>query len=277
MKVSVIVPCYNQGEFLKECLESVLASTYKDWECIIVNDGSTDDTKKVADIFVNRDSRFEYIYQDNQGVSAARNNGILGSHGDLILPLDGDDKISPYYMEKAVSVFENDPDTNLVYCLCEKFGRKNGLYKLPEYDYNSLIWGNQIFCSAFYKRVDYNKTSGYNVNMKAGLEDWDFWLSLLNSNAKVHCINEVLFYYRSKVDSRGHGSVKHMDDLLIQVYKNHKELYEPYAERIIINHNNLLRLSGVEKENESIKSSPAYKLGVLLTSPIRLLKGIIKR
>lgn len=277
MKVSVIVPCYNQGEFLQECLESVFASTYSDWECIIVNDGSFDNTETVAEVFVNKDGRFKYIYQNNQGVSAARNNGILASHGDLILPLDGDDKISPYYMEKAIKVFENAPDTKLVYCLCEKFGRKKGLYKLPDYHYNSLIWGNLIFCSAFYKREDFDKTMGYNVNMKNGLEDWDFWLSLLDSAAKVYRINEVLFYYRSKADSRGHGSVKHMDDLLIQVYKNHKELYEPYVERMIINHNNLLRLSGVEKENETIKCSLAYKLGVLMTTPIRFLKKNIKR
>lgn len=277
MKISVIVPCYNQGEFLKDCLESVFLSTYKDWECIIVNDGSFDNTEKVANVFVNKDGRFKYIYQNNQGVSAARNNGILASHGDLILPLDGDDKISPYYMQKAINVFENNPTTKLVYCLCEKFGCKKGLFDLPKYDFDSLKWGNLIFNSAFYKRKDYDKTDGYNVNMKLGLEDWDFWLSLLKSSDSVYCINEVLFYYRSKTDSRGHGSVKHMDNLLIQVYKNHRELYEPYVERVIINHNNLLRLSGVEKENESIKCSLAYRFGILMTSPIRLLKGIIKR
>ena len=274
--ISVIVPVYNQGEFLGECLDSVLASTYNNWECIIINDGSTDNTEEIAKRYCDGDCRFKYIYQNNQGVSSARNNAILASRGDFILPLDGDDKIAPLYMEKALHEFNLAPETKLVYCLCEKFGRKNGLYNLPHYEYDKLIWGNLIFCSAFFKRVDYDKTEGYNVNMRHGLEDWDFWLSLLNPNDNVICINEVLFYYRSKADSRGHGSVDHMNDLMIQVYKNHKDLYAPFVERVIIDHNSLLKLKGLEKEYVYIKNSIAYKIGLFLSAPIRMLKKILR-
>ena len=90
-KVSVIVPCYNQGEYLADALESVLYQTFTDWECIIVNDGSSDNTEEVANKFCELDKRFKYISQTNQGVSAARNNGIKASSGTYILPLDGDD------------------------------------------------------------------------------------------------------------------------------------------------------------------------------------------
>lgn len=277
IKVSVIVPCYNQGIFLSECLDSVLSSTYKNWECLIINDGSTDNTEDIAKLYCNKDNRFKYIHQNNQGVSAARNNGILASHGEFILPLDGDDKIHPTYIEKALHVFHNNPDVKLVYCLCRKFGRKNVLYNLPPYDYNKLIWGNLIFCSAFYKRIDYDKTGGYNINMREGLEDWDFWLSLLKRNDKVFRIDEELFFYRSKNDSRGHGSVKHMSNLLKQIYRNHKDIYEPYTEQIIEDHHTLLRTQELERENNYIKSSPAYKLGLLLTSPIRFIKKLSKK
>ena len=276
--ISVIVPCYNQGDFLEDCLNSVENQTYKDWECIVVNDGSTDNTEDVAKKFCQNKSQYIYIeISENQGVSNARNTGIRASHGEYILPLDGDDKIAPTYMEKALQCFSEHPDYKLVYCICEKFGRKNGVYQLPQYDYNGLIWGNQIFCSAFYRRSDYDKTAGYNTNMKHGLEDWDFWLSFLNPEDKVYQIPEILFYYRTKTDSRGRGSVKHLNELMMQVYNNHKDIYAPYAERIIEYHHKLSRLDGLEEENENIKRSLAYRVGLVLTAPIRHIKKLLNQ
>ena len=75
-KISVIVPCYNQAQYLDECLNSVLEQTYKDWECIIVNDGSPDNTEEVAKEWVKKDSRFKYFYKNNGGVNSARNSGL---------------------------------------------------------------------------------------------------------------------------------------------------------------------------------------------------------
>lgn len=90
--VSIIVPCYNQGHLLCDALDSVLMQTYIDWECIIVNDGSTDNTESVALAYCEKDARFMYFYQDNQGVIASRNNAIRKSNGRYILPLDGETK-----------------------------------------------------------------------------------------------------------------------------------------------------------------------------------------
>ena len=92
--ISVIVPCYQQGEYLSETLNSVLNQTYPYWECIIVNDGSTDNTKEVAALFCQKDNRFHYIEKENQGPSIARNTGINASQGEFILPLDADDIIA---------------------------------------------------------------------------------------------------------------------------------------------------------------------------------------
>ena len=101
--ISVIVPCYNQGQYLAEALDSVLSSTLQDWECIIVNDGSTDNSADVAKRFVERDSRFRMLYQQNAGPSAARNHGVNESTGEFILFLDGDDKIESEYISSGVS------------------------------------------------------------------------------------------------------------------------------------------------------------------------------
>ena len=114
--ISVIVPCYNHGQFLAEALNSVLQQTYNTWECIVIDNGSTDVTKGVADEFISRDERFKYIYQENKGVSAARNRAIAQSSGKYILPLDADDKIGLTYLEKIVKVLEEDTEVKIVYC-----------------------------------------------------------------------------------------------------------------------------------------------------------------
>lgn len=103
--VSVIIPCYNKAAFLAEALDSVFMQSYSNWECIIINDGSLDNTQNIAKSYAIKDNRFKYLCQDNQGVSIARNNGIKASSGIFILPLDADDTIEPTYIEKAVNHF----------------------------------------------------------------------------------------------------------------------------------------------------------------------------
>ena len=93
--VSVIVPCYNQASYLGETLHSVFNQTYVDWECIIVNDGSTDHTEEIAVLWCEKDSRFRYLYKENGGLSSARNMGIAVSKGEYIQFLDSDDLIVP--------------------------------------------------------------------------------------------------------------------------------------------------------------------------------------
>lgn len=91
--VSVIIPCYKQAQYLDEALQSVFNQTYANWECIIVNDGSPDNTAEVANWWLEKDRRFRYLIQENAGLSSARNSGIDYATGEFILPLDADDKI----------------------------------------------------------------------------------------------------------------------------------------------------------------------------------------
>ena len=119
-KVSVIIPCYNQGHFLDEAVDSILEQTYANIEIIVVNDGSTDeDTIRRLN---NLDSeKATVVTTANQGLAAARNNGILKSNGEYILPLDADDLIAPDYLEKAVAAIAKDPDAGIVYCRAKSF------------------------------------------------------------------------------------------------------------------------------------------------------------
>lgn len=200
--VSIIVPCFNQAQYLDECLQSVLDQTFQDWECIIVNDGSPDNTKEIAQEWIAKDSRFKYISIANSGVCNARNVGIQSAKGEFILPLDADDKIGEEYVELAVKKFGDDIGVTLVYCKAKKFGDVDEDWILKDFSLKELAISNMIFCSALFKRNDWERTGGYDVNMVSGLEDWEFWIGLLKGNSKVVKLDKVGFYYRIKENSR---------------------------------------------------------------------------
>ena len=226
-KVSIIIPCYNQAEFLPETLDSVLAQTYQDWECIIINDGSLDNTEEIARNYCSRDKRFVYIFQENQGVIAARNNAISHSLGEFILPLDGDDIIAPEYVKEAVRIIDRDSNVKIVYSKVEFFGDKIGPLNLPEYSPSMLLRKNCFTNSSMYRREDFDRIGGYNPNMKDGLEDWDFWISILEKGGKTKQLDFVGFYYRimKSHESRNKDANKKRKELLKQMFFNHAELY----------------------------------------------------
>lgn len=199
--VSIIVPCYNQAQYLDEALQSVLEQNYPNWECIIVNDGSPDHTFEVAQKWLYKDSRFQYIYKKNGGLSSARNLGISQAIGEFILPLDADDKIAVNYVSLAIEAFEKDSSLTIVYCKAEKFGDETGSWDLPSFSLFNLAHKNMIFCSAFFKKKDWELVGGYDINMIYGLEDWELWISILKNGGGVKCLDEVGFYYRIKSNS----------------------------------------------------------------------------
>jgi len=113
--VSVIIPSFNYAWFLPQTLSSVLAQTYSQWECIIVDDGSTDDTQQVVSNFVKDDSRIKYIRQENSGQSAARNNGIINAKGAYIQFLDADDLLGKDKISYQVAYLEAHLEVDIVY------------------------------------------------------------------------------------------------------------------------------------------------------------------
>ncbi len=114
MKLSIIVPVYNVAAYLRDCLNSVRAQTCKDWQCICIDDGSTDESNEILNEFQNLDSRFVVIYQQNQGVSAARNAGLKVATGDWMGFLDGDDILSPFAVEVCCKIIREHENLDVV-------------------------------------------------------------------------------------------------------------------------------------------------------------------
>ena len=225
--ISVIVPCYNQAQYLDECLQSVLDQTYTDWECIIVNDGSPDHTEEIAKKWVEKDARFRYLSKENGGLSSARNAGIEIAKGEWILPLDADDKIGERYLELAEKEFEKS--YTVIYCIGEKFGIETGLIKMEEFSLTNLATYNTFFASSFYKKDCWKKINGYDEQMIYGLEDWDFWISLLKNGGSAHKIPEICFFYRIKetsmVTELNNERRKRMHDI---ISKKHLDFFHEY-------------------------------------------------
>ena len=224
-RVSVIIPCYNHGRYLDESIGSVLDQTFKDLEIIVVNDGSTDpETLDILDLLNRKGCRV--LHTPNQGPAAARNTGISSCRSDYILPLDADDRISPDFIREAVTVLDADPLLGVVYGRVRFFGEAEGVWEQPEFSPGRLLIENMIVATAVFRRKDWLAVGGYRAVMKEGWEDWDFWLSLVGISRKVNRLENGIFYYRIRHDSRTRSLPLGMKmKLFSRLVLSHKSLY----------------------------------------------------
>jgi len=234
--ISIIVPCYNYGNYIPEALSSIREQTYTNWECIIVDDGSTDNSRQVTEAFIQNDPRFKLISVANSGVSAARNTGVAHSKGAYIFPLDADDKMHPDCLKRCMAEFVKAPDTRLVYPEVELFGAENCRWNLPAFDYKTMLKYNMVDNGSLFLRKDFDRIGGYRTNMVYGLEDWDFFIALLHGcrNEQVIKIKEPLYYYRVNQTGRrltvaASGRQKEMLDLMVY---NNFAIYKEYFPEI---------------------------------------------
>ena len=194
------------------------------------------------------------------------------------MPLDADDKIGRSYIEDAVIQLESNEKTGIVYCKSEFFGEKEGEWKLPKYSFEQMLTQNLIFNCALFRRKDYDKTSGYNPNMKEGWEDWDFWLTLIELGLEVERIEQIGFYYRIQTNSRERSlDNEKASRLRKQIYINHLDLYFKHFNNPINQYFEIQNLKEFEKSFNHLLNSKDYKIGRFVLSPIRFIKKIIQK
>jgi glycosyltransferase involved in cell wall biosynthesis len=217
------MPAYNAETYIADAIRSVMAQTYKDWELIVVDDGSTDNTANIVKEIKLRDNRIKYVYQQNKRLSAARNTGIINSKGSWIAFLDSDDLWKPEKLQKQIEValqttdvdviysdgytFDDDDLTSLKYYLI-KLGRFTGeeMYKL-EFENNYIPVLSAVVRKSFIDKV------GWQDETLNACEDWDYWLRMSRAGAKFFGMPEKLFYYRR------HGKSMSADTLLMDLAK----------------------------------------------------------
>ncbi len=225
--LTIVIPCYNHGEYLEETIASIFLST-KTYipEIIVVNDGSTDE--KTIDVFRRLENLGIYIlHQENLGLGAARNNGIKIAQGKYILPLDSDNNVTYHYLNTAIDILENNSAISIVYGDAQYFGGKQNLWKNKTLDKKQMLISNQIDACAVYRKMTWTKVNGYAEDMPyMGCEDWNFWLRCIDVDEQFFYLEEVCFEYRVLENSMI-NSVKEDFDSKVFGY-NAKSLYSLY-------------------------------------------------
>ena len=276
--VSVVIPCYNHAKFLPDALFSILNQTYAHWECIIVNDGSPDNTEEVAQQWLLKDERITYYKKENRGLSNARNYGIERALGQYILTLDADDKFEKTFIEKAVNVFNNCIEVGIVSCWGLRFKKNKyyGLFKPKGKELNDYLFCNAASAgSVMFRKKCWYEVKGYDEQMKMGYEDWEYYLRISKNGWKTNIIEEPLFYYRQHNSSMRTIAQNNYDVKIKKyIFNKHRELYIEYFDKTI---ENLLLSADKNKKNEQKRiNSIDYRLGNAILKPLRWLKSLLK-
>ena len=196
--VSFVLPCYNSHEFLEKTIASIQEQTYRNFEIIIVNDGST--CKKTIKKLSSLNSDIKILNQENKGLPTARNVGFAAATGEYVVPLDCDDWIEPTFVEACLQKLELASNASFVFSSLQLEGDLSGVLN-KKYNFFEQLFFNQLPYCIFISKDTWRSIGGYSEQMKDGYEDWEFNIKLGKNNFFGTEIQEPLFHYR--VSKRG--------------------------------------------------------------------------
>lgn len=231
--LSVVIPCYNHGQFLVDAIASVERTVTERCELLVVNDGSTQTrTLEVLDIL--RRAGYSIVDQENAGLSAARNRGIRAARGRYVLPLDSDNRLAPGFVASAIRVLDAEAQIGVVYGDRLDFGSRSGRAKVPEFDIDVLLWWNFIDACAVYRREIWQACGGYDVGMTL-LEDWEFWIAAAKGGWQFRRLPDVTLEYRVRPNSMlALSDLKQISSTCQHVRRKHRAFYEEHLSEVLI-------------------------------------------
>jgi glycosyltransferase involved in cell wall biosynthesis len=272
--VSIIIPCYNDAQYIEQSVHSALNQNYPFKEIIIVDDGSNDETKEVLKKIEHKITKL--ITQGNKGQSTARNVGIREAKGKYILVLDSDDFFEPTFCEKAITIFKEDETIKIVSCQANLlYGHEKKESFIPTGgSISNFLFANDALGTSMFKKEDWQNCGGYDENMRNGFEDWEFFIRLLKKGGEVKVIPELLYTYRKRNDSTTSIANSKKYELLRYIFNKNKDLYienfEQYTDHLL----KLIQKEEIDKKKKM--NSIDYKIGRSLLKPFRVLKKICK-
>ncbi len=228
--VSFIVPCYNHGEYLRDCVVSLLKQDYTAFEIIIINDGSTDNTHEVATEIKDEfpEYNIRYIQQENSGLVRSRNKGCTIAKGKYILPIDADDLIAPSFLSKTVAILESNPHLGYVSTKALFFGHSNLIWPKENLTPVNFVSTNQQTCTTLFRKEMWKELGGYDESMIHGYEDWELWIRATKNGWIGLQIDEPLFFYRRKADSMITNSRDRDASIKEQIVRLHPDIYDVF-------------------------------------------------
>ncbi len=194
--ISIILPTYNQANYLPQALDSIFIQTLQDFELIVVNDGSTDDTESVLKNYA-KTHNFKIIEQVNQGLPRALNTGFLLAKGQYFTWTSSDNILLPTMLEKLCYALEQEPDLGVIYAdwiFINDRGQELRQYQTLDFDRSLLLQFNFVHCCFLFRREVYEKIGGYDPDYIYS-EDWEFWIRA-SRHFKMKHLSETLYKYR---------------------------------------------------------------------------------
>jgi GT2 family glycosyltransferase len=233
-RVSVLMPCFNHGNFLEEAIGSVVAQTFSDWEIIVVDDGSTDPST-LACLEVLKAPNTQVLRTENRGLPAARNLAASHASGSLFCALDADDRLAPAWFEKGVAALDADPKLAFVSHWLQAFGDETWTWTPASCDLPALLARNTVNGAALVRRDAFTAVGGYDESMSEGCEDWDLWLRLVERGLRGAIIPEILFHYRrsSSSMSRTMTADEAYRQPLRQLVQKHETFYRAHLVDVV--------------------------------------------
>lgn len=218
-----------QGEYLEDCLDSVLNQTVSPHEVIVINDGSTDDSLEIAERYMFKEfpgieSPVRVVNQVNKGLPSARNTGIMCSTGDYILFLDADDMLKEDAIEKLTRAI-NETHADIIAPSFKEFGKSDREIILSEFTIDDLKTANRLGYFCAFKKEALLSVGGYSPRMKWGWEDYHLLFDLFSTNRTITFIKEPLVFYRVKERSMIHEANEHADELMNQIKKDFPNIF----------------------------------------------------
>jgi glycosyltransferase involved in cell wall biosynthesis len=227
-KVGIVVPCWNAGSFLPGLFESLDAQTFRDFEVIMVDDGSTD--ASTLETLAHLPPGVTLVRQENRGLSAARNSGFRATAADLVLPLDCDDRLEPEFLALGVARLAEEAALDFVFSHMRLIGARTGTLERRFNRFDQLFL-NQLPYSLLMRKAAWVRVGGYDESMRDGYEDWDFNLRLIRTGSAGAAISAVpLFLYRVADDGMllSKSARKHAA-LWRKIRQKHPGAYRPSA------------------------------------------------
>ena len=225
--VSVIIPCHNQGIYLQDALDSVYRQTHQNTEIIIVNDASDDDftLKKLQEL---KAKGLKIIDVNVRNPSITRNIGIKNCLGNFFIPLDADDILHEQFVEKSLDKIIHNSQLAAVSSWTMCFGTEDFLLKYKSGGIENYIYHTNCTVTALIRKKVWQEVNGYDFNMTEGMEDWDFWLSVTSRGWLIEIIQEPLFFYRIKKNSRQTEATKQAEIIKEKINVKHSGVFKRF-------------------------------------------------
>lgn len=223
--VSIIITAYNYAQYLPFAIDSALNQNYDNFEVIVVNDGSPDNTEEVCKSY---GDKIKYIYQENQGLVGARRTGVDASTGEYIMCLDADDEIDPEYVPSCADLLDSGCSIACSNWVEFQNNPENGPDYIHNIDvfhlsYEDFMIANRIIVAAMFTKEIYNKVGGYDPYCKLGYEDWELWLNMVRHKARIGVVQKILYFYRKHGPSMVDIAKSRHAILIKYMHEKHKD------------------------------------------------------